>query len=253
MYYIVATTKSVPEAARDLEAAVQKHGFGVLHVYDLQDTLNRKGYPLDTQCRIFEVCNPKQASHVLARDMRLNAALPCRISVFEDHGATKIGTIRPSVMLGMLSPDQRLAEIAASVEASIKAIIDETAAAPWATARHALVARRVALTREIEAGVDKRNADAEGLLGDNVPDSAERSSADVVLDVDRAEVDRDVAELASVDAALARIEAHTYGACTDCGAAIKPARLNTTPAAARCIACQEKAERREPRRGRPRL
>jgi uncharacterized protein (DUF302 family) len=130
MYYIVATTKSVPHAARDLETAVQKHGFGVLHVYDLQDTLNRKGQPLAAQCRIFEVCNPKQAAQVLSRDMRLNTALPCRISVFEDQGATKIGTIRASAMLGLLSNDPQLAAIATSVDASIKAIIDETAAAP---------------------------------------------------------------------------------------------------------------------------
>jgi uncharacterized protein (DUF302 family)/RNA polymerase-binding transcription factor DksA len=258
MYYIVATTKSVPEAARDLEVAVQKHGFGVLHVYDLQDTLNRKGYPLAAQCRIFEVCNPKQASLVLSRDMRLNAALPCRISVFEDHGATKIGTIRPAEMLGMLSRDQRLAEIAASVDASVKAIIDETAAAPlaavpWAAARQALLARRAILAQEIESGVNKRTADADSLLSDNVPDNAERSSGDVLLDVDRAEVDRDVAELEAVDAALERIDANIYGACTDCGTTIEPARLSKMPEAPRCLACQEKVERREPRRSTPRL
>jgi uncharacterized protein (DUF302 family) len=130
MYYLASTTKSVADAARDLEANVAKHGFGVLHVYDLKDTLTRKGYPLAAECRIFEVCNPKQASLVLQRDMRLNAALPCRISVFEDGGTTKIGTIRPTAMLGMLSPDHELAAIAANVEATIQTIIDETAAAP---------------------------------------------------------------------------------------------------------------------------
>jgi uncharacterized protein (DUF302 family) len=250
MYYIVATTKSVAEAARDLETAAQKHGFGVLHVYDLQDTLARKGYPIAAQCRIFEVCNPKQAAQVLSRDMRLNAALPCRISVFEDHGATKIGTIRPSEMLGMLSPDRRLAEIAAGVEASIKAIIDETAAS---SARQTLLARRALLAREIESGVSKRNADRQGLLEDNVPDNAERSAADVVLDVDRAEVDRDVAELHAVDAALARVHAHTYGTCADCGTVIEPARLAKAPEAARCIACQEKVERGQSQNRMPRL
>ena len=130
MYYIATTSKSVADAAHDLEAAVSKHGFGVLHVYDLKDTLTRKGYPLAAECRIFEVCNPEQASQVLQRDMRLNAALPCRISVFEDGGTTKIGTIRPTAMLGMLSPDPGLATVAANVEATIKSIIDETAGAP---------------------------------------------------------------------------------------------------------------------------
>jgi uncharacterized protein (DUF302 family)/RNA polymerase-binding transcription factor DksA len=244
MYYIATTTKSVADAARDLEATVEKHGFGVLHVYDLKETLTRKGYPLTAECRIFEVCNPKQAALVLQRDMRLNAALPCRISVFEDGGATKIGTIQPTAMLGMLSPDRELAGIAANVEATIKAIIDETAGTPWAAARQTLLARRATLVTEVVTGVAKRGADREGLR-DNVPDSAELSAADVVLDVDHAEVDRDMQELAAIDAALQRIDTHTYGTCVSCGEPIEPARLVSSPEAARCLACQRETERRD--------
>ena len=250
MYYIATTTKSVAEAARDLEAAVQKHGFGVLHVYDLKETLTRKGHPLDAECRIFEVCNPKQASLVLQRDMRLNAALPCRISVFEDGGVTRIGTIRPTAMLGMLSPDRELAAVAANVEATVKTIIDEAADTPWAPARQALLKRRAALVAEVVTGVAKRNTDRDGLLG-NVPDSAELATADVVLDVDRAEVDRDMDELVAIDAALQRIDTRTYGACVTCGEPIEPARLVKTPEAGRCLACQREVERRD--LARPRL
>ena len=32
MYYIVETVKSFEQAATDLDAAVKKHGFGVLHI-----------------------------------------------------------------------------------------------------------------------------------------------------------------------------------------------------------------------------
>jgi RNA polymerase-binding transcription factor DksA/uncharacterized protein (DUF302 family) len=244
MYYIVATKKSVAEAAEALEKAVQANSFGVLHVYDLKDTLTRKGFPLAAECRIFEVCNPKQASSVLARDMRLNAALPCRISVFEEQGQTKIGTIKPSGMLGMLSADPQLGEIAASVEKSILAIIDEAAGNRWAGSRRALVERRAVLAGEVNAGVAKRAADQAGLRGDNVQDSAELAAADVVLDVDRAEVDRDVTEIAAIDAALERIDAGTYGACVDCGKAIEPARLAAAPEASRCTGCQSEAEKR---------
>ena len=126
MYYTVTTPQSVADAALALERAVQAHGFGILHVYDLQQTLTQKGFPLEAGCRIFEVCNPKQAAKVLGRDMRLNAALPCRISVFEDDGKTMIGTIKPSAMLSLLSADAQLGEVAAEVEKTIVAIIDET-------------------------------------------------------------------------------------------------------------------------------
>ena len=54
--------------------------------------------------------------------------------------------------------------------------------------------------------------------------------------------ERETAHLSAVDAALARIDAGTYGECTDCGTEISAARLRATPEAARCVHCQEKAE-----------
>jgi DnaK suppressor protein len=35
----------------------------------------------------------------------------------------------------------------------------------------------------------------------------------------------------------------SYGECTDCGADIGTARLHVAPEAARCLGCQEKAEK----------
>lgn len=52
-------------------------------------------------------------------------------------------------------------------------------------------------------------------------------------------------ELAIIDAALARVEAGTYGECTDCGIDIPEPRLTVAPEAARCIHCQEKVEKVE--------
>ena len=43
--------------------------------------------------------------------------------------------------------------------------------------------------------------------------------------------------------ALERLEAGTYGECEMCGGRIEPARLDAIPDAARCLQCQERAER----------
>jgi len=236
MYYIVPTAKKVDDAARDLEAAVRKHGFGVLHVYDLKETLTKKGYPLAPHCRVFEVCNPQQATRVLQQDMRLNMALPCRISVFEDDGVTKIGTTPPTETLRALSQDREIVAIAAAVETTITAIIDD-AAAP-VDPRTALLQRRAALALEVEAGARKRAADRDG----NVPDTGELAADDVARDVALAEIDRDAAEIAAIDAALVRLDSGTYGRCVECGMAIPPARLAHAPEAARCFVCQRRRE-----------
>ena len=112
MYYIVETGKTFDLAVADLESAVKNHGFGVLHVHDLGNTLRSKGIAFDEQCKVFEVCNPLQAARVLATDMRLNMALPCRISVFTENGKTKIGLIKPAPMLATLSGDATLLQVA---------------------------------------------------------------------------------------------------------------------------------------------
>src|SRR5690606_6934994 len=104
---------------------VRRHEFGVLHVHDLGATLRAKGQAFAGQCKVFEVCSPRQAASVLATDLRLNMALPCRISVYTEDGETRIGMIGPERMLAMLSPDPALAGIAREVEASTRQMIDE--------------------------------------------------------------------------------------------------------------------------------
>jgi uncharacterized protein (DUF302 family) len=116
MYYIVETGKSFEQASGDLAKSVENNGFGVLHIHNLGDTLRSKGIDFTEQCNVFEVCNPGQAAKVLSTDMRLNMALPCRISVFTDQGKTKIGLIRPAQMLSGLSSDAELAGVAQEVE-----------------------------------------------------------------------------------------------------------------------------------------
>jgi uncharacterized protein (DUF302 family) len=125
MYYIVATDKSFDQASADLGAAVKNNGYGVLHVHDLGGTLRSKGLAFDNECKIFEVCNPSQAAKVLSIDMRLNMALPCRISVFTEQGKVKIGLIKPAQMVSTLSQDKALAEIAKEVEEKTVQIVDE--------------------------------------------------------------------------------------------------------------------------------
>ena len=122
--YIAETTKSPAQAVTDLQAAVKQHGYGVLHIYDLKETLASKGFDLPNACHILDVCNPQQAVAVLTADMGMNIALPCRISVYQDGGKTLIGMVRPTVLLASLSESEDLKTIAAQVEQDTIAIIE---------------------------------------------------------------------------------------------------------------------------------
>lgn len=125
MYYIVESDKSFEQAVNDLDTAVKEHGFGVLHIHDLGNTLRSKGIDFNEDCKVFEVCNPKQAAKVLTTDMRLNMALPCRISVFTENDVTKIGLIKPEEMLSALSSDEDLKKTAKEVEEKTKLMVNQ--------------------------------------------------------------------------------------------------------------------------------
>ena len=125
MYYTVETSKSFEQASTDLDAAVKRHNFGVLHVHDIGNTLRSKGQNFTENCRVFEVCNPAQAAKVLASDMRMNMALPCRISVYTEKGKTKIGMIKPMDMLSLLSKDPALTAVAKEVDEKTTLMINE--------------------------------------------------------------------------------------------------------------------------------
>jgi uncharacterized protein (DUF302 family) len=124
MLYRKQTQKSVDQVFADIEAAAKEHGFGLLHHYDFKQTLESKGFALANECRVMEVCNPRQASEVLAVDMALNMALPCRISIYQDEGKTIVGMIPPTDILKLVSDDPRIEPAARQVEEAMEKIID---------------------------------------------------------------------------------------------------------------------------------
>ncbi|RMG87769.1 MAG: DUF302 domain-containing protein [Candidatus Dadabacteria bacterium] len=128
MIHIVETYKSVETAVADLTEAVKRHGFGVLHTYDLRAKMQEKGVEFPRECRILEVCNPHRAAEVLGADMEVSLALPCRITVYEEGGKTKIGTLLPTKLLEVFPNAEAVAGVAREVEGEILAMIEEAAA-----------------------------------------------------------------------------------------------------------------------------
>ena len=125
MLYVTDTLQGCRNETRDLEEAVKRNKFGVLHVHDLQKTLKEKGVDFPNACRILEVCNPQRAVQVLTGNMGMNMALPCRISVYQDGGKTKIGMIRPTALLALFPGSAALKAVAEDVERETIQMIDE--------------------------------------------------------------------------------------------------------------------------------
>lgn len=126
MVYRVQSKKNLSEVARDLEAATQRHKFGVMGVHDLKAKMQEKGVEFERDCLIFEVCNPGQAKKVLEKNLEISTALPCRISVFREGEDVVLATLRPTAMLGLFG-GAGLEAVAKEVEETIWAIMQEAA------------------------------------------------------------------------------------------------------------------------------
>jgi uncharacterized protein (DUF302 family) len=124
MIHIKTTTKSVDDVSQALETIVPEFKFGLLHTHDLKQTMANKGVAFDHECRVFEVCNPHHAKVVLTEDIRVNMALPCRISVWNDGGETKVGTLLPTQLMGVFGESEKMGATAVEVEEVMLKIID---------------------------------------------------------------------------------------------------------------------------------
>ncbi len=80
-------------------------------------------------------------------------------------------------------------------------------------------------------------------------DDPEKASVDLMGDTDMAILENRRDELEAIEEALQRIDAGTYGLCTDCGEPIPPRRLEVQPFAVRCVEDQARAEGRVERPG----
>lgn len=103
--------------------------------------------------------------------------------------------------------------------------------------------RAMQLRAEVEQVKAKSLDETPARVAERARDSEDDSFADLIVDTNFSEMDRDVTELRMIDTALKRIAAGTYDTCARCGQPIPLPRLEAEPTAIRCIACQELYEK----------
>lgn len=99
------------------------------------------------------------------------------------------------------------------------------------------------LREEIRQTLLKSDEEQYLQIADQVRDLEAESFADLMVDVNLAEIDRDLDELRLIDAAMVRMGDGRYGVCEECALPIEIERLDATPFASRCFDCQSTYER----------
>jgi RNA polymerase-binding protein DksA len=104
------------------------------------------------------------------------------------------------------------------------------------------VADAIANLKEDHPGsLDDEVAEVSGTNDDG--NLAQTATATLDREIDYTLEENSTQVLGEIDAALLRIEAGTYGTCTNCGGEILVARLDAYPWASLCIDCRRKTER----------
>ena len=103
--------------------------------------------------------------------------------------------------------------------------------------------RYAALLEDTRVDVARAREENYAAVAGSVTDVGDQAVADLLCDLDHAEVARDVRQAKQLSAALARIDEGTFGRCVQCGNNIDFKRLRAHPAAARCVGCQSVYER----------
>ena len=112
-------------------------------------------------------------------------------------------------------------------------------------ARDRLLAERARVTAEMLAWQDDLSHSIEDSMDEDGNDShlADSATETVEREIEQSLEDNAEHLLASIDAALHRIEDGSYGRCERCGEAISEERLEALPYATKCIECKRLEER----------
>jgi RNA polymerase-binding transcription factor DksA len=111
-------------------------------------------------------------------------------------------------------------------------------------------ARLLAERSEAQSRLDHlaREFDSIVAAADGTPPDDEHDPDGATVGFERAQVQALGAstreQIAAIDAAIARLDAGTYGRCAGCAGSIEPARLDALPTATVCLRCAPATRRR---------
>jgi RNA polymerase-binding transcription factor DksA len=98
------------------------------------------------------------------------------------------------------------------------------------------------LRAEIRAALLRADAERFATIAGQVHETQDLVLAELLSEVNHADIVRDVEEIRDIEGALRRIAAGTWGTCITCRTRIPAARLAAYPTAKRCRPCQQQHE-----------
>ena len=124
MIYKTTTQYPLETVKSQLEEHAKAVGFGVLGSYEFKNILQSKGYEIETDITVYELCNPVAAQAALDTMPEISVYLPCRLSVYEEEGQTVLATIGIEDMLGAVEVDDDFKKHMSEIFDKVRALMN---------------------------------------------------------------------------------------------------------------------------------
>lgn len=97
--------------------------------------------------------------------------------------------------------------------------------------------------KQLHDSYDREKKAGNAQPDDGIQDLADKAASAYSKELNLSLSDTERVTLVAVDEALGRVEAGTFGVCTNCGTEVSEKRLQAIPWTAHCIDCQELQEK----------
>lgn len=123
--YSIESKKMIDEITAKVEQSCQKNGFALVHQYAYHEVVSLRGFPIDREVYIYEICQAKLASMMLTANPYFSPFMPCRITVYQNDDCCTIATQNMEIILGLIKNQKELYQEATTLFDSLKTMMHE--------------------------------------------------------------------------------------------------------------------------------
>ncbi len=124
MIYSKKSENSIEMIQNQIAEKAKKEGFGVLKQYNFKNILKEKGFAIENDITVFELCNPQAAQEALTAHPEVSVYLPCRISLYQQGTTTVISTIGLEDIIRGFSVDEKFKSYMQETFLKLQRVID---------------------------------------------------------------------------------------------------------------------------------
>lgn len=119
----IISNQSIEQIAGKVPDGCEQFKFALLHTYIYHDIVESKGFPIDRQVYIYEICQAKTAADMLTNFPHFSIFMPCKLAIYENNGETVISTMNMEVMLDAIRSNKELFSEASELYNTLKALM----------------------------------------------------------------------------------------------------------------------------------